>query len=341
MSSLDGEIWEILDKERPQSDAMVARLIYSELSDALFAAVDSAGGRHFLIPLLANEKPLYDDRSRGLRVNTEELHVRGGMGVSSVSRYIDVSCQDKAALEGFDIIGRQIAVSLSRENGSKAEIIARILSKWRYFWGQSHKNILSPNEIIGLFAELWFLLNWVLPYSDHDSAISSWRGPYGSRHDFEWPSRSVEVKGTTTVEGRKHWIHGIEQLSPPERGDLFLFSLRLRIENGADNTLPQLIESCRDHFREDLYALERFEETLTMVGYSQIFDEEYGKTHFRVVDGVLYRVYGSFPRITRESVKEGTLNGVSTIEYEISLDGFDDYIVSKTPQSNIFENYKK
>ncbi len=320
---------------------MVARLIYSEFSDALFAAVDSAGGRHFLIPLPANEKPLFDDRSRGLSVDTEELHVRGGTGESSVSRYIDVRCLDRAAIEGFDLIGRQIAVSLSRENGSKSEIIARILSKWRYFWGQSHENILSQNEIVGLFAELWFLLYWILPHSDHDSAISSWRGPYGSRHDFEWSSCSVEVKGTTTAEGRKHRIHGIEQLSPPEHGDLFLFSLSLRIENGADNTLPRLIESCRDHFRQDLYALERFEDTLAMTGYSQIFDEEYGKTHFRVVDGFLYRVYGSFPRITRESMKEGTLNGVSTIEYEISLDGFDDYIVSKTSQLNIFVDCRK
>ena len=59
----------------------------------------------------------------------------------------------------------------------------------------------------------------------------------------------LKTKNSVNV---KHKINGIDQLSPPENGELFLFSLRLREEQGADKTLPSLIAFCREKLKEDI-----------------------------------------------------------------------------------------
>jgi len=120
----------------------------------------------------------------------------------------------------FDAIAEDIAEKL--DNGIPKEVVANVIGKWRNFWKKTSQEIMSSNEIMGLFGELWFLYKWLLPYLENFEAIKRWRGPFSSRHDFEWKGKSVEVKSTTNVQSRVHKIHGIDQLSPPENGDLFL-----------------------------------------------------------------------------------------------------------------------
>jgi hypothetical protein len=73
-------------------------------------------------------------------------------------------------------------------------------------------------------------------------------------------------------------INGIEQLLPPDQGDLFFFSIRLREEAGATNTLPALIARSRGALESNADAQGRFETALLQAGYSPVHDEEYGKS---------------------------------------------------------------
>src|SRR5207245_778158 len=100
------------------------------------------------------------------------------------------------------------------------ESVARVFARWRRFWGQLPQHLLSREQQLGLFAELWFLNVWLLPRVDAAEAVTRWRGPFGARHDFEWPTRSVEVKVTTSTRGPIHYIHGLDQLVPPDGGNL-------------------------------------------------------------------------------------------------------------------------
>ena len=192
------------------------------------------------------------------------------------------------------------------------------------------RELLSYNEIVGLFAELWFLQSWLLPQIDKLDAITHWRGPFLSRHDFEWSERSIEVKATTNAESRVHRIHGIEQLSPINE-KLFLFSLRLREEQSSNFTLPNIIESCRAEIKDNTEASSKFENILAIAGYSSAYDEEYSKLKFRIVDEKLYEVTDSFPHLTKNSFIEGVSNGISMIEYTINLDGYDHLCIAKSP----------
>ena len=327
--NIDINIWEQLKSELPEKGKVAARLVVPEITKKFYAGFDAEGLRHFLIPLNKDDEELNDSYSRGLSIITRNLMVSG----SDPNKYIDITCHDTRGHVIFDVIGIEIAEKLESESSHDA--IRKVLSKWRHFWGRPPNDLLSYEELMGLFAELWFLYDWLFKKMDMTDAVNSWRGPFSSRHDFEWKGKSVEVKGTSSVQGRVHKIHGIDQLSPPEKGVLFLFSLRIREEQGSENTLPKLIALCQEKLKDNIGALSIFENTLAVAGYSPIHNDDYSKFRFRVVDEKLYAVKDNFPRLTINSFKDGSPQGVGTIEYLINLDGFDNLCLANSPDDTI------
>jgi len=234
-----------------------------------------------------------------------------------------MECHDAGGYAVFDLIGSELAQELAQPGRQATDVLRRVLARWRRFWGQIPRTMLSRDALLGLFGELWFFHVWLRPHLSPVEAIQRWRGPFGSRHDFEWPGKSVEVKATTSTRGRIHRIHGIEQLQGPEQGELLFFSIRLREEGGASNTLPGLIALCRDTLDADPEALSRFETALAQAGYSPAHDEEYAKIRLRLVEEGLYRVTAGFPRVTIQSFSTGVPAGVEMLEYEINLNTYD------------------
>ncbi len=327
MIRISSDVWAHLEQARPTGDNLTARPAVSGAKSRLLCAIDSEGSRHFLIALLANERDLRDTQSRGLNVVTRDLVIHG----EPVARYLDIQCLDAAGHDAFDLIGGELATELSHAGIAPAESVKRVLARWRRFWGQLPRTLLTREELLGLFAELWFLFVWMYPAVSLAEAVRRWRGPFGSRHDFEWAGKSVEVKAATSPRGRIHRINGIDQLLPPEEGRLFFFSLCLREEAGATNTLPALINSILQHLSADADALSRFETALIQTGYSPAHDEEYSKMHLRVVEEYLFDVRDNFPRLTPQQFQSGVPSGVERVDYEINLNTFDHLRIARIP----------
>lgn len=332
MSRLAPDVWARLAGQRAQGEALWARRAAPDVSERLVAALDADGQRHLLVLLGNGEENLQDTQSRGLRVLTRELVMPG----HAAGRYLDINCHDAAGHEAFDLIGGELAERLANGPETAPEAVARVLAKWRRFWGQLPRQILSREEQLGLFAELWFLSVWLIPRTSVAEAVNRWRGPFGARHDFEWPGRSVEVKATTSTRGRIHHINGLDQLAPPEQGELLLFSLQLREEGGARNTLPGLAAACRSLLEADAAALGSFEAALVHAGYSPAHEEEYARLKLRIVDEGLFRVAESFPRLTPASFADGVPAGIERVEYEVNLSGFEHLRVAARPDEFIF-----
>lgn len=329
MTNPDEDVWSKLSKDIPSGSALTARIAFPDISDKILAAIDSLGNRHFLIPISDSDDVLIDNESRGINVNSDDLRIKGDNQSGRISRYLDVRCIDNAGFEGFNLIGHQITEAVSKGDTTKAEAVRRVLARWRYFWGKIPKTFLSREQIIGLFAELWFLRYWLLPRYDSKEVLRYWSGPRRGRHDFEFPGLSFEVKGTALVEGRRHWIHGLDQLLPPENGKLLFFSLKLREETGGVRNLPELVRSCIEVLTEDADALDYFENALASTGYSPVHDLEYERINFRVVDETLFEVGDHFPKITGKMLIGGTPSGVEYIEYQINLEGFEECILAR------------
>jgi hypothetical protein len=325
VNRIDPEAWARLEQSHPTGDSLTARLAVPAITDRLQCAIDSDGGRHLLIALRANEDELQDRQSRGVSVATRELVMN-----EPAARFLDIECRDATGYAAFDVIGGELAESLSLGDLPPGRAVQRVLAKWRRFWGEVPQTLLSREEVFGLFGELWFLSGWLLPHVDAAQAVERWRGPFSARHDFEWPGKSVEVKATTSTRGRIHRIHGMDQLTPPDNGDLFLFSLRLREEGGGANSLPRLIALCRSQLESEADALSRFETGLARAGYSPVHDDEYLKVSLRIVEETLFAVRENFPRITPNRFVEGVPAGVESVMYDVNLNTFDHLCVARS-----------
>ena len=327
MSRIAPEVWLRLANEAVRGETLWARRAAPDTTERIVAALDADQKRHLLILLELGETDVQDKQSRGLEVLTRELAMPG----HAAGRYLDLICQDSSGHDAFDLIGGELAERLAAGRETAPEVVTRVLSKWRRFWGQLPRQMLSREQQCGLFAELWFLSAWLIVRVGASEAVSRWRGPFGARHDFESAGRSIEIKATTSTRGHIHHVNGLDQLAPPENGDLLLFSVQLREEAGAANTLPSLVAVCRAQLEQDADALTHFENALVQTGYSPAHESEYAKLHLRIVDESLFAVRDDFPRIRLADFRNGLPPGVEHVEYEINLQGFRHLCVARQP----------
>lgn len=327
MTGIAPEVWARLSSEEVRGEALWARRAAPDVTGRLVAALDSDGKRHLLIPLATSEEGTEDAQSRGLGLTVRELEMPG----HEPGRYLDIICNDATGHEAFDLIGGEIAERLAAGRETAPEIVTRVIAKWRRFWGQLPKQLLSRERQIGLFAEVWFLAHWLIPRYEAGDAVSRWRGPFGARHDFEWHGRSVEVKATTSTRGRVHRINGLDQLAPPDQGELLFFSLHLREEAGATNTLPSVIAACCNQLGGNPHALCQFESVLAQAGYALDDEDEYEKLRFRIVDQGLFAVREDFPRLTTAHLQAGLPMGIEHMEYDINLGSFGHLCLADQP----------
>jgi hypothetical protein len=321
------EVWTRLTAQPPSGDRLTARRAFPDPPSRVLCAVDAGLLRHLLVELASTDQAVSDSKSRGLQVETRSLHLENHPDAI----YLDVTCHDASGHDALDLIAGEIEAGLGAAAATPGKVVGGVLAKWRRFWGQPLGDVLTRDQQIGLFGELWFLLHWMTPKVGVREATVRWRGPSGSRHDFEWVGGSIEVKTTLATSGLVHRINGLDQLVPPETGRLLLFSLKLREEAGADSSLPGIVAELRTAMRDDPEAQASLDSALASSGYSPAHEDEYGGLRLRLVEQGLYRVEGRFPRITPSDFGSGPPQGVSRVEYSINLDGYSDLRIARQP----------
>lgn len=313
--SIPDEFWNRLEISIPTGDEWRVSSVPGDVSDRLLGGISSTGNRAFLIALREGEDSLNDAKSRGVFVRTVNLSEK----TEESGRYIIIECIDPTGHPLFDLIASDLAKVLI--TSSPALAVTRVLGKWRRFWGQAPRTILNREEQIGLFAELWFFLHWMLPATDLATAISRWRGPLGALRDFEWPGHAVEVKSSTVVNGSVFRISSIDQLDAGS-DMLWLFGLRLREDASSPLNLPDLVSYCVTEMEEDPDSQVLFENILAQAGYSRAFESEYRQLLLRIVDAKLYQVTDEFPKLIPSMLINPLPGNVSEVKYAIDVGNF-------------------
>ncbi|MHB0963187.1 MAG: PD-(D/E)XK motif protein [Gemmatimonadaceae bacterium] len=320
-------IWARLAQTPPVGDAIVARPVDPSSGEHLLAAVDTTGRRHLLVHLQPRSPRPSLHRMRGLDVALREYTLPS----EPPKTFVDVTCLDPSGHDAFDLILGELSGRIAQGH-SPSETLDHVLARWRRFWSEPHAKRLSVEGQIGLFGELWFLHVWLAPAVGIAQSISAWRGPFGARHDFELAGVSVEAKTTSGINRRVHRISGLDQLSPPTNGGLLLFSLQLRDEGGAANSLPELVDAVRRTISDGhLGSRDSFDAGLAAAGYDDAHDAEY-LLRWRVVSERLYSVADDFPRLLLSHLACDLPAGVSAIEYDIDVAPFEHCVVSQSPR---------
>jgi hypothetical protein len=217
----------------------------------------------------------------------------------------------------FTAVAAEIIEALQADDRDVLESLESILDRWRWFWGVV-PDVLTQEQAVGLFGELWFLEFWLPPI---DAAVlRAWTGPAGDRHDFKWTAASVEVKATRVRSdgAAKHRISSLDQLEAPEQGQLHLFSLRATVDPIGSHSLNASVDRLRATLAARPELLHQFDERLGLLGYNPSHRQHYD-TPLRVIAEELYRVDEGFPRLIPDSFPDGVPNGVDDIAYTLDL----------------------
>lgn len=289
-------------------------------------AVDGDHRRHLLIPAPPDAEDLSQPSIRGIGVSVDELRVDD----LPVRRYFDVACRDMTMHENFSAIAVEILETLAEGDEGIGPTLDSIFNRWRWFW-RIAPGSMSPETAIGLFGELWFIEYWLSPVDV--TVLSAWTGPDGDRHDFKWPAASVEVKTTRASSdgSAKHRISRLDQLEDPEQGILYLFSLRVSVDEIGGHSLNQSIGRLRAGLAKSPDLLATFDERIGLLGYNPAHARHYD-VQLRVVGEELYRVEDGFPRLILSTL--GTLpSGVDDISYTLNLAACRDWLLATKPGS--------
>ncbi|WP_327120144.1 PD-(D/E)XK motif protein [Nocardia sp. NBC_01730] len=303
--------WRRLEHRPPPMSPVVA---VSELpvptpNGSLAAALDSAGNRHLLVPVGAHQNV-----RKGLNGPVLMLHKRTLDDERTRHDYADLVCLRSDLSDIFTTLCADILVATEAAPDNPMKVFNRVLDRWKALF-QNPGPPLGPQQLAGLFGELIVLARLL----KHDSSAHLlWRGPSGYRHDFATDAGALEVKTSTSPDGRQIRIHGLDQLEPPTNGALGLVWLRLEPTVREGLGLLDLINRVLELADDEAAVLNQ----LALVGYRTADDDHYRHARYEIGEQRWYNVDVAFPRLTTIDLAAATISSnVRHVDYTIDLSG--------------------
>jgi Putative PD-(D/E)XK family member, (DUF4420) len=307
------EIWQSLEAALSPG-GYVRRRMKPEAVCGLFLAVAKPSNQHLLriqftdvLPPSIPDLPL----ARGLDVTIVPSEDEHG------SFFVQLALKNSSYTAIFDALANDSIEVVTRSLSQQAAVMALInrLQRWQKFLEQVDPDGLSREAQQGLYGELWFLRERLIPLVDYHPALQSWAGPAGAHHDFLLKSCGIEVKTSGMKEPQHMIIQSERQLDDAGLEALFLFHLAIQTREGAGESLITMINSLREILKVDSAALDLYEDRLLEAGFLQTQAAHYEKIGYYVRRPTLFQVKGEFPRIVGADLKPG----VGAVRYSISV----------------------
>jgi hypothetical protein len=206
-----------------------------------------------------------------------------------------------------------LALAEAKPGTDPSEIVLDRLVLWQRLFEELSFDGLSDEAQRGLFAELRFLRDTLLPIVGAASAVLAWQAPDRTSKDFAHAGVAVEVKSRFKKASASVRISSEDQLD--QAGfELILAVLTLDSEAHEGETLPTLVKSLRASLASSIAAISRFDDRLLRAGYLDAHEDYYGGTTY-VATASYFSVRDGFPRLIRADLPPG----VSHVVYDVDL----------------------
>lgn len=279
------DLWSQLD--RPSTGEFTMGFV---ADTTIRLAVDQEGYHHVLIPAGDYRGSAFHDGD-SLRTRITDV----GVARHRYERHLDVYCVNPALTRTFDRLAATL-VEVAGSSDHPVDDALKSLNEWKSLFIDRRRRSLTPQQRIGIFAELGVLKDFV--ESGQIVETSPWTGPSKAPHDFEFDTMSLEVKAYGAG-SEQVTFHGPLQLDSVEGKPLYL-CLRQIEENDGGNTLLELAREIEDQIEDP----QKFRTTLNKIG---VVDDDDALQHFRysVVRESLFEVTDQTPRIVASSFSDG------------------------------------
>jgi hypothetical protein len=207
-------------------------------------------------------------------------------------------------------------VSISKTEEASIHLLKTRVKAWEKLFSSSRDGLLSRSQVIGLIGELSMLSDLIQSKAmTISSAITAWKGPFGSDQDFIFANTAIEVK-TIRDDLNEVSIASLEQLNTDRFPKIQLVVNHYRdVSHEESNamSLNQLASSIVKICSYNPILLQECKSIFLEAGY--FYHQSYDQISIAIVKKDMYDVIDEFPRLTPSSVAKG----ITKSKYQISL----------------------
>lgn len=335
LNEIDLSIWEKLATTAARDPMMVTSeqlTGFGTSKNYVYIFTSKDGSFHMLLsPEGEPQEPLIDPQVAGLKLGILKNHLVTGRERQD---YIDLRCAARPHIDAFTEIVREISKSILNDNLPPGRAINLTIRRWRSFWGKAKEGVMSESDQLGLLGELYIIDE--LFDKGISNPIIGWSDPDNARHDFEFPSVSLEVK-TTLKSRHQHIINGLEQLETLNNRPLFIISLLAQNVDDGGLSILEMVNKVRSHLEKYPDKFENFNERLALRGYRPDHENHYERTKFKVQDLRIFPVNDELPKLTSESLLAPISPRITEIRYLLDCEGLAYITFNKSQFLDMFE----
>lgn len=225
-----------------------------------------------------------------------------------------ISLTNNKLIGVFEKLSKDLINSISDEKNqviAERKLIQRY-NEWQCLFEEEANKKLDFNQLQGLFGELYFINNVLIPKQGVTKAISSWIGPIGGNKDFQLENIWFEIKTKSINKDTIH-ISNKNQLISEQLGYLVVVDCEKTspdISNSI-NLITLYEEMCNQMDNEQM--LTEFMRKLANLNF--IPGEYYKQFNFLVKEITFYEVNDKFPLISLSSLE----NAICNLRYDLFL----------------------
>ena len=229
--------------------------------------------------------------------------------------YLAVSLLDSSFADIFLDLCNDL-ISSTRQSTTREEGLANLVNRcwrWQSLLYRKGSPLLSLQEQQGLFAELSFLSDHLIPSLGLSRSLEMWQGPYGSYHDFVSPPTDIEVKSFRAFGTPKIRISSEHQLEHPLDKTLYLACYSLAHDQTAGCSISSKAEQISSLLAGSAPAIcGLFYSLLEEAGFS--WTHNYENSKWTIQSLLCYKVRNGFPSINRSSLDSAIVHA----EYDLN-----------------------
>jgi hypothetical protein len=317
-------VWEELDASLPSGrpGREQRRILHDSRAD-LLAAVTSPDRRRCLLLTVA------DGALDGMQSlpSAQGLEIHLHRGQPSGRSTLELQLSDPALLEVFASLAEDVARATAAQPDDAAAVRAWLgrMGLWQRMLRRGARG-LSGQAQRGLWGELWFLVERLVPIAGFERAVLFWTGPDGTVHDFQTLHGSVEVKTSAAHEPQVVRINGERQLDDSTVPALYLLHLSIDVRRLTGVTLLDAVAAARTLAAGGPGA-PTLEDRLLGYGFNDVHADQYQDTGYELREANLFAIGGGFPRIV-----EGDLpDGIGRVHYDLAVAACSSHRVDPDP----------
>jgi hypothetical protein len=308
-------MWEQLERDT-QTNGFIRLRVNPAARFEIFLAVEKTlNNRALLMEVKADAifPGLEYPQSRGVDVYPVPIVPGPNGSVRIIVKVKDVNYNDV-----FTVLVKDILTHVFRQDSQRRGVQALItrLHRWQNFLRTYAPGILSDQERMGLYGELWLIKKLIPKVDDAAALIKAWVGPAGANQDFQFAECAIEVKTTSGGPHEVISISSVRQLDGTGSNNLYLYHLALDVRAGGVQSLPEIVCEVRNLLRaKGEGILDTFNDKLMEAKYFDAMAAHYEERKYTVRHERFYEVVDGFPRITEQDV----MPGIGDVRYTVSL----------------------